>query len=284
MRRPMRRRFRRAATLRRTAMALALSICGFAACAQAADAASLVLPPPQPSLSVAQIVARNVAARGGLAAWRRIRTMAWVGHIESAHAPMPSMMFTLEQERPNKTRFEINALGQTTIRVFDGNHGWKLRAAPNGGPDLQSYSPEELKFAEAAPGLDGPLIDYHAKGSVITLGGIDRVYGRRAYRLDVALRSGENDHVWVDARTFLELRYDRTSFSQAAMPVTVSMYYHDYKTIEGLRIPSVIETGVGSGKEPDRIVIERILLNPHLDARTFAMPDAPLPVQRSVRR
>ena len=272
----MRGRFRRAETLRRVATVLAVSIGGIAA--------SPALPAPPPSLSVAQIVARNVAARGGLAAWRKIRTMAWVGHIESAHAPMPSMMFTLEQARPNKTRFEIDAISQTTIRVFDGTHGWKLRPAPNGRPDLQSYSPEELKFAEAAPGLDGPLIGYAAKGSVVTFGGVDRVYGRRAYRLDVESRSGENDRVWVDARTFLELRYDRSSFDQAAMPVTVSMYYHDYKTIQGLRIPSVIETGVGSGQEPDRIVIERILLNPQLDERTFAMPDAPLAVRRSVRR
>ncbi len=32
-----------------------------------------------PGLTAAQIVEKNVAARGGLDAWRKIQTMAWVG-------------------------------------------------------------------------------------------------------------------------------------------------------------------------------------------------------------
>src|SRR6516164_6287512 len=109
------------------------------------------------SLSVQQIIERNVAARGGLERWRAVGTMAWVGHIESAHAPVPNMRFTLEQQRPNKTRFEVNALGQKAVRVFDGTQGWKLRAAQNvGRPDAQPFAAEELKFARAGQGIDGP--------------------------------------------------------------------------------------------------------------------------------
>ena len=61
--------------------------------------------------SAAEIVERNVAARGGLDAWRKVQTMVWIGHIESAHAPVPIMQFKLEQKRPNKTRLQIHARG-----------------------------------------------------------------------------------------------------------------------------------------------------------------------------
>ena len=235
-------------------------------------------------LTVGQIIARNVAARGGLAAWRRVRTLTWVGHIDSANAPMPNMQFTMDQARPNKTRFAIDTIGEHTVRVFDGVQGWKLRPAPNGRPMLEPYGAQELRFAEDAPGLDGPLIDYKAKGGVATLEGVDRIYGNEAYRIGVVFASGENDHVWVDAHSFLDLRYDRSSLGPGGKSITVSMYYHDYKSINGLQMPTVIETGVGSGKPPDRLVIERVLVNPLLDARTFAMPGAQLADARPVGR
>src|ERR1700682_3457786 len=122
-------------------------------------------------LSAQQVVAKNVAARGGLEAWRKVRTMVWVGHIESAHAVVPSMLFMLSQQRPNKMRFEINAMGDKTLRVFDGTQGWKLHPT-HGRPDVQPYTIEEVRFAQSGPGLDGPLIDYADKGRSVSLVGV----------------------------------------------------------------------------------------------------------------
>lgn len=73
-----------------------------------------------PKLTAGQIVDRNVAARGGLDAWRKIQTMVWIGHLESEHAPLPSMGFVLEQKRPDMTRFQLIAMNERTVRVFDG--------------------------------------------------------------------------------------------------------------------------------------------------------------------
>jgi len=50
--------------------------------------------------------------------------------------------------------------------------------------------------------------------------------------------------------------------------------YRDYKDTEGLKFPSVVETGAGPGSMPDRMIVERIVLNPPLDARTFSDPAA----------
>jgi hypothetical protein len=48
--------------------------------------------------------------------------------------------------------------------------------------------------------------------------------------------------------------------------------YRDYKTIEGLKIPGILEIGSGSGKTADRMVIENIALNPPLEDTLFARP------------
>ena len=249
---------------------------------------------PAARLSAQQIVAKSVAARGGLDAWRKVETMMWLGHIESSHAPTPSVRFVLSQKRPNKTRFEIDAMQDRTLRVFDGLQGWKMRPS-HGRPEVQPYTIDEARFAQSGPGIDGPLIDYAKKGSSVSLAGTDEIEKHKAYHLIVRTANGEKQHVWVDAETFLEIRYDRPggepgpaapsgSGSQsaagpsaaagapAAVSRTVSVIYRDYKTTDGLKIPSTIETGVAPGTQPDRMVIERVMVNPPLNEQTFTMP------------
>ena len=258
--------------LRETLLAMTGPLCAVALAAAAVAGPKATVT----SLSAEQIVARNVAARGGLEAWRRVGTMVWVGHIQSAHAPVASMPFTLEQQRPNKTRFEISALGQKSVRVFDGTQGWKLRAAQNAGrPDAQPFAAEELKFARAGEGIDGPLIDSAAKGNLVTLEGLDEIEGHTAYRLEVRLLAGERDRLWIDAKSFLDIRCDRVvdGPGPAGLPrKVVSLLYRDYKTFEGLKMPSIIETSGDTRRPPDRMVIERVLLNPPLDSWAFVNP------------
>lgn len=228
-----------------------------------------------PELTAAQIVEKNVAARGGLEAWRKIQSMVWVGHIERLNADAPSLPYVLEQKRPNKTRFEIKARNQTWVRIYDGVHGWKLRPASNGKPEVQPYAAEELKFARDGQGIDGPLMDYQAKGIAVILDGVDDVEGRKAYRLNVKLPSGASQHVWIDAQTFLEVKYDRQSRNAFGQTGTVSVYYRDYRTMEGLQIPFTIESGVSTGKATDKMMIDQILLNPPLEDQMFAKPNVP---------
>jgi hypothetical protein len=254
-------------------------------CAVALAAAAVAGPKATvTSLSVQQIIERNVAARGGLERWRAVGTMAWVGHIESAHAPVPNMRFTLEQQRPNKTRFEVYALGHKTVRVFDGTQGWKLRAAHNGGrPDAQPFAAEELKFARAGQGIDGPLIDSAAKGNLATLEGLEEIEGHTAYRLEVRLFAGERDRLWIDAKSFLDIRRDRVVDGPAGVPrKVVSQLYRDYKTFEGLKMPSIIETSVDAHGPAERMVIERVLLNPALDSWAFVNPATPRSLPRGL--
>lgn len=223
-------------------------------------------------LSAAQIVEKNVAARGGADAWRKIQTMAWIGHVESANAAVPTLPFVLEMKRPNKTRFEISALGQVAVRVYDGTNGWKLRPTRNGKPDLQPYTPDEQKFSREEQVIDGPLIDAQAKGIAIGLDGMDEIEGRKAYRLSVRLPSGASHHVWVDAETFLDIKYDRETRGAIGQPATISVFYRNYRSVEGLQIPTVIETGLGTAQASNKLVIEKIALNPPLEDRRFAKP------------
>ncbi|SFI27404.1 hypothetical protein SAMN04515618_115136 [Collimonas sp. OK307] len=223
-------------------------------------------------LSAAQIVEKNEAARGGRDAWRKIQTMVWVGHVESANVTVPTLPFVLELKRPNKTRFEITALNQVAVRVYDGTNGWKLRPTRNGKPDLQAYTPDEQKFAREEQVIDGPLIDYQAKGIAVSLDGLDEVEGHKAYRLNVRLPSGISHHIWIDAQTFLDVKYDRETRSAIGQTATISVFYRNYQNVEGLQIPAIIETGMSTTQVKNKLVIEKIALNPPLEDWRFAKP------------
>ncbi len=227
-------------------------------------------------LSVDEIVAKNIAARGGIDAWRNIQTMIWIGHIESPNAPEPKLPFVLEMKRPGMSRFQIEVQNQTSVNVFDGTQGWKVRSSRDGQPQMQAFTAEDVRFAQEGPGIDGQLIDYKSKGSTVTFDGDDNVEGRKAYRLRVTLSSGVTHHVWIDANSFLDIKYDRevrNAFGQSGM---VSVYYRNYRAVDGLQIPFEIETTADAAKASDKMVFDRILLNSPLDDRIFARPPLPM--------
>lgn len=230
---------------------------------------------PEHDLTVDQIVEKNVDARGGLEAWRKIDTMAWVGHVDSANAPSEELPFSLALKRPNLTRFEITVLNHRAVRAFDGKQGWKTSPSATGSGELRPYTIDELRSAKDEQVIDGLLIDHQTKGIEVTLEGSDKVDGHDAYRLAAKLPSGVTRHVWVDAQSFLDVKYDREARGPRG-PVTVEVKYSDYKNVDGVQVPFTIESGVVAAGRSDRLTIEKVSINPPLNDAMFARPGTPL--------
>src|ERR1700739_4198684 len=75
------------------------------------------------SLSAAQIIERNVAARGGLSAWRAVQTMTYKGKLEAGGKQSVQLPFVMEMKRPCKTRVELEFANEKGVQVYDGQHG-----------------------------------------------------------------------------------------------------------------------------------------------------------------
>ncbi len=234
-----------------------------------------------PARTVEEVIARNVAARGGLDAWRKVDTMVWLGHIERADTKDTKRVpFVMQLKRPNLTRFELKQQFEQFTRIFDGTHGWKIRPAGDGRPDSKPFSKEEIEFAKAEFVVDGPLIDYQAKGVKATLDGLDKVEDKTAYLVSLTLPSGAERKVWIDVVTNLEVRYDRPATNPLVAGKPVSMYYRGYEQADGLSIPRRIEVS-GAADKPisqvaDRLVIDRVIVNAKFEPGTFLPPAAPI--------
>lgn len=279
-------------------------------CTLIALAASLVhaadTQKPPAGLSAEQIVERNVTARGGLQAWRAVKTLSLQGKIGAGGNQRATLVFPmsdpkeyenelprrptdeaqlpflLEMERPRKSRLELKFNGQTAVQVYDGANGWKVRPFLN-RPEVEPFSEEELKKASGQEDLDGPLVDYVAKGSKIELDGTEKVEGHDTYRLKVTENSGHTFHVWIDAETFLEAKIEGQPRRLDGTDHPVEIYYRDYRTIGSLRIPFIMETRVlpvarnalnlkDTPVPPERIVIDKVVVNPKLDDNLFTRP------------
>ena len=258
------------------------------------------------TLSAAEIVEKNVAARGGLQAWRNVQTMVWTGKIgaggnqratlavpgptqKGSQKLMPSrpaqeaeLPFTMDLKRSRKQRLELEFAGKTALQVYDGTNGWKLRPYLN-RIEVEPYTDAEKKSAAMQSDIDGPLVDYAAKGTRIELEGNDEVEGRNTYRLKLTMKDGHTMHVWIDAGTFLEVKMEGQSRRLDGVDHPVEVYYRDYREVNGLQIPYLLETKVlpvaktATGlKDPpvpvEKIVIEKVSVNPKLDDSLFAKP------------
>jgi len=245
-----------------------------------------------PHMTADQIVEKNVAARGGLAAWRGVKTMEMRGKMQAGGnnrpaIPVPGIRkadvmpkrsaeqaelpFVMDLARGRKVRVEIEFNGQTAIQVYNGAQGWKLRPFLN-RHEVENFTEEEMKAASAQTDLDGPLVDYTAKGSKVELEGVEQVEGHDTYKLKVTDKGNHVRHVWVDSQTFLEAKVEGTPRRLDGKYHPVVTYYRDYKPVNGLVMPYVLETAVDGVKDREKVEIETIVANPKLDDSRFAMP------------
>jgi hypothetical protein len=261
----------------------------------------------QPKLSAAQIVDKNVQARGGLQAWRAVQTISFSGTLGAGGNQRASLVnpnpgqgpnqqvgsqrpkeevtlpFVMELKRPRKMRFELQFNGQTAIQVYDGVQGWKLRPFLN-RMDVDPYTPEEMKTASRQADIDGPLVDYVAKGTRVELVGTEKVEGRDTYKLKLVMKNGQSIHVWIDAETFLETKIEGQPRELDGKEHPVEVYFRDYHPVGGLQIPFVLETKVlplakpSPGYRdvrvpPERIIIQKVAVNPKILDSHFSKPE-----------
>jgi hypothetical protein len=225
----------------------------------------------KPSLTAEQIIERNIAARGGAAAWRGVHTLAMSGRMDIGGKQNMEVPFRSEMKRPHKLRFEVDFQGQKAVQIYDGVHGWKIR--PYLGRDgAEPYSPQEQQSAAEMQELDGPLVDYRTKGTKVALDGFEAVEGHDAYKLKLTFRNGSVRHDWIDAKSFLEVKIEGAPRRLDGRLHNVEIYCRDYRPVNGLMIPYVLETAVQGVKDTRKMTIEKVEVNPKIDDSAFLKP------------
>ena len=255
-----------------------------------------------PKLTAAQIVDKNIAARGGLQAWRSVQTMTWKGKMDAGTGdsaarsrafamsstgkmqPASRMQmdkaqaekqvqlpFTTEMKRGRKSRVELEFAGKTAVQVYDGSNGWLVRPYLNRN-DVEPFTAEQLQSESQSAEIDGYLVDYSAKGNKIELAGVEQVEGKDAYKLKVTQKSGDVKYIWIDAQSFLDVRVSGPQRRMDGKMHNVYVYQRDFKSVSGIMIPYTLETAVEGYRDTHKTVLESVVINPKLDDALFTKP------------
>jgi outer membrane lipoprotein-sorting protein len=224
-----------------------------------------------PAQTVDEIVAKNTAARGGAAAWRAVQSMGFAGRMELGQGLL--VPFRLELKRPRRMRLEFEFDGKTAVQTYDGTTGWKL------SPHLGRESPEPLSEAELASALgqaelDGPLIDYVAKGNRLELEGTETVEGRPTHRVRLTPKSGAARHIYIDVETGLEALLE-TPYRLRKEEKPLRTYYRDYRAVAGLMVPHLLESRILGSPRSHKLTIDSVRVNPPLADSRFGKPASP---------
>ena len=250
--------------------------CGLAFTAAAAFAATTSQAADTPAaLTAAQIADRNVAARGGLTAWRTVDTLTMSGQLDAGGKPNVELPFVMKMKRGHKSRLELSFRDQTAVQVYDGAQGWKMRPFLNRN-EVEPYTPEEIKAAAASEELDGPLVDYAKKGTKVELLGTEKVEGENAYKLRLSSKTGTHRTIWIDAKTFLERKIEGEPKKIDGKMRVASVYFREFKTENGLTTPRVLETVYEGTKVSRKMKIAKVVVNETMQDALFQKPQVAL--------
>jgi outer membrane lipoprotein-sorting protein len=238
-------------------LTMALALLGAAAVAQ--DGGDLTLD---------QVIAKNIEAKGGEEKVRAIKTVS----IEGTMMMGPGMEAPLTWiwMYPDKMRMSFEVQGMEGVQAFDGKTAWMVM------PFMGKTEPEEMT-AEQTQNLreesdwQGPLLDYEKKGYQVELLGKEDVEGTEAYKIKVTYGSGSVGYMYLDAEYFLEIKQESKRKIQG-QEIEVVQTVSDYKEVDGIMVAhsrTIMPKGAPAGQT---ITFTTVQFNPDVDESIFSMP------------
>lgn len=221
--------------------------------------------------TVDELIAKNVEARGGMDKLKSVQTLRLTGRMTMGPGLEAPIVLTLK--RPSSMRMDLTFQGMTAVQAYDGKNGWQIMPF-QGRTEPEPLSPEDLKEAAQEADIDGPLVDYAAKGHKVELIGKEPVEGSDAWKLKVTLKDGDIRYVYLDADYFLQVKSEGKRMVRGSELETDTLF-GDFKEVDGLVFPHSIDSGAKGHPERQKIAVEKIEINVPVDDASFQMPQAP---------
>lgn len=224
---------------------------------------------PAPSPTVDELVAKNLAAKGGAAALEAIKTIRFEGRLIVNQGQL-ELAFSETKKRPGKVRTDAQLQGMNLVQGYNGTSGWKIFPI-YGRKDPEKMSNDEAKSLVNEAEIGGPLENWKAEGKTITYLGTEDVEGTAAHKLKVTRKNGDISYVYLDPDYFLEIRVIDQRLEQGAQ-VEIETDLGDYEKINGVYFPFSIEVGGKGSSDKQKSIIEKGEANIPVDDSIFEFP------------
>jgi hypothetical protein len=239
-----------------------------------AAAAFALAAPVAHAQSVDDLIARHVAARGGLPALRAIHGVTMSGKMRPPG--LDSDIVWIETiRRPGDIRIEGTLQGLTLVQAYDGSNGWEIQPF-EGRKDAQAMSADDAKSLQEEADFEGALVDYRAKGNRVAYLGTEDVDGAPAYLIRADLKNGDQQTFYIDPDSMMVIRILTRQIVRGSESQTQADY-GDYEKVAGVYFPFEVASGPPRSTDRTRITYDRIVPNPEVNPVIFARPAGPAP-------
>src|ERR1043165_6470324 len=183
------------------------------------------------------ILAKNLAARGGEAKLREVKTLRLTGRLTLSFGGDRNIEagWAQVQKRPGLVRSEVTLQGLTQISAYDGREGWNITPF-QGRLDAEKASDDDARALAQLGELDGPLAGWRDKGYRVEDLGTQDTDGAPALKLRVSRKDGDIQYIFLDPDSYLEIRITTVRKVRGAEQITETDY-GSYEQVGGVWVP-----------------------------------------------
>jgi hypothetical protein len=214
--------------------------------------------------SVDDIINKYVEARGGKDKLNAIQSL----YMEGSRQMMGNEVLvkvTMAQDKLYRTDFEFG--GTTGYTIITPTEGWSF--IPMQSPKVESIPAERLKTMQGQLDINGPLVDYVAKGNKAELQGKETIDGKEAYKIKMTLSTGKDITYYLDTKTNLLIQSRQMSAARGNNPpIEIITNYSDYKLFDGVMFPQTI-ANPGGGMMGGSTTFDTIVINKAIDESQY---------------
>jgi hypothetical protein len=158
-------------------------------------------------------------------------------------------------------RTELTVDSKTVVRGYDGEHAWQI------GRDgkVSAISGDDLRDIQEEGDIDGPLIDWRAKG--IRLHTTD-FRSDDCFEIELTL---PNSDLLLECVSRITSAVVSEQLTRRGHVVAKTSFKH-YRKIEGLRFADELEIRQTGNPEPLRLKLHKVEINPEIDDSRFSVP------------
>ena len=217
--------------------------------------------------TVDEVIAKNIQAHGGLEKIKEMNTLRNAGKISFGAIRATVLQ---ENKRPDKVREEVGIQGLAQVQAYDGKVAWQVSPF-EGRKDPQLMTAEDAMSLIVDADIEGPLVDYKAKGHKAELMGHDSVEGTDCYKVKLSMKNGDVRYYYLDTDSFLELKLEVQSTVRGTLQENES-YFGDYEQVDGIYFPFAIEQAQKGSSQRQKLSVDKIEINVPIDDARFTMP------------
>lgn len=175
----------------------------------------------------------------------------------------------IQQKRPLMYYTKSTIKGMEIINGFDGETAWMQNPMQSAGKAVKMPDEQAKQTLEQAD-MDGLLHDYEEKGYKLVLVGEEEVEGTETYKLKLTKENGDEIDIFLDMDSYMMIK-TKAKMDMMGQEIEAETFFSNYKMIDGVAIPTSIETKAGP-QGAMTMEFDEIEFNVEMDDEIFKIP------------